>query len=135
MAERTLVQRLLGVPRTGTPCDPGCWTLSGSGIVIDLRRAPELSRTGGALRIEGKNLLDRVLVFLGDDGTYRACTNRCSHLGRRLDPAPDASALHCCGLGRSVFDPTGSPISGPGRLPIQIHPVVRDGEALVIQIH
>ena len=82
--QRTFWQRLFGLPATPQPADSGCWAFSGGKVVIDLGMAPELQKPGGALRLEGKGLLRRLLVLHGEDGGFRAFHNRCTHLGHRL---------------------------------------------------
>jgi hypothetical protein len=65
---RGFFQRIFGLPATSKPLDPQCWSFSGGKILIDLNRATELKKPGGALRLEGGGLPMRVLVIRGDDG-------------------------------------------------------------------
>ena len=84
---RSFFQRIFGLPATQKPLDPQCWSFSDGKITIDLKRATELKKPGGALRLEGNGLPMRVLVIRGDDGKFHAFHNRCTHMGhRRLDP-------------------------------------------------
>src|SRR5512136_3298492 len=101
---RSLLQRLFGLPATGMPQDPQCWTFSGGKIQIDLARAPELKAPGGALRLEGGRLPRRVLVVRAEDGRFHAFHNRCTHLGhRRLDPVPGTGTVQCCSVNKSTY--------------------------------
>lgn len=132
---RSIFQRILGIPATGTPADPGCWSYSGNVITIDLNRAEALSKAGGALRCEGGGLPLRVLVIRDDSGNFRAYHNRCTHLGhRRLDPVPGGGSVQCCSVNATTFNYEGKSIHGPGKHPITLFPVSRKGDLLTVTI-
>lgn len=104
-------------------------------VEIDLSRASELREAHGAIRIEGKPLPERLLVFRGEDGQYHALPNRCTHVGhRRLDPLPGRNCVQCCSVGQSVFDYQGNRISGSARKPIQPLAVREQDGALIISL-
>ncbi len=63
---RSFFQRIFGLPATPKPLDPQCWSFSDGKITIDLNRAMELKKPGGALRLEIGGLPIRVLVIRGD---------------------------------------------------------------------
>lgn len=133
--DRGIFNRILGIPATGKPGDPGCWTYSGNVISVDLNRATELSKSGGALRCEGGGLPVRVLVIRDDQGNFRAYHNRCSHLGhRRLDPVPGGGTVQCCSVNTSTFNYDGKSIHGPGKHPVTVFPVTRKGDTLLVTI-
>jgi nitrite reductase/ring-hydroxylating ferredoxin subunit len=110
-----LIKRLLGICNTQPPGDASCWKYVSGNLEIDLARAPELSGTGGAIRIEGARSPERVLVFRGDDGELHAFVNRCSHMGRRLDPLPGQGVVQCCSVGKATHDYDGEKKSGLAR--------------------
>ena len=110
-----LIRRILGICDTKPPADGGCFEVKGRRVEIDLARAPELAGRGGAIRLEGRGLADRILVVHGLDDEYRAFVNRCTHMGRRLDPQPGKPGVRCCSIGHSTFDDSGKPLSGMGR--------------------
>lgn len=117
---RNFFQRLFGLPATPKPLDPQCWTFSDGKIMIDLKRALELKKHGGALRLEGDGLPMRVLVIRGEDGEFYAFHNRCTHLGhRRLDPVPSTGTVQCCSVNKSTYTYDGSKIYGPPTGPIK----------------
>jgi nitrite reductase/ring-hydroxylating ferredoxin subunit len=133
--ERGIFQRLLGLPATPTPGKPGCWQYLEGALVIDLNAAEELQKPGGALRFEGGNLPRRVLVVHGEDGSFRAFDNRCTHFGhRRLDPVPGTQTVQCCSLNKSTYKATGEKIHGPAPKPVVTYPVVSDGGRLVVRL-
>lgn len=133
--ERSFFQRLLGTPATSLPRNSDCWTYAGGQLSIDLAKAPELKIIGGALRFEGKNLPERVLVVYGDDKTYRAYKNRCTHIGhRRLDPVPGTDTVQCCSVNKSTYDLDGKKIYGPAPKPIITYPAALEGDRLDVTI-
>lgn len=132
--KRNILQRLLGRPATEAPSDPGCWTYSDRQLVIDLKRAPELAEAGGAIRLEGKNLPDRILVIHADDDSYRAFRNRCKHMGRRLDPVPKTSTVQCCSISKTTYTYDGSVLYGPAKDPLETFQVISAEGKLTVMI-
>jgi nitrite reductase/ring-hydroxylating ferredoxin subunit len=133
--KRNLFQRVLGIPATSRPVDAECWSYSGGRLVIDLNRAAELKREGGALRLEGGSLPCRLLVIHGSNDEYRAVENRCSHLGhRRLDPVPGTATVQCCSVGKSTYGHDGRKIYGPAPRGIRTYPTHLDGDNLTVTV-
>ncbi|MBW1990005.1 MAG: Rieske 2Fe-2S domain-containing protein [Deltaproteobacteria bacterium] len=132
---RKFWQRILGIPQTGMPTDPGCWTMEDGKVVINLARAPELKEAGGALRLEGPPLPGRYLVVKGADGSYHAFENRCTHLGhRRLDPLPGGEGVQCCSVNKSTYNLSGEKLKGPAPRDVKSFPVSVEGEKLVVHV-
>jgi nitrite reductase/ring-hydroxylating ferredoxin subunit len=130
---RNIFQRIFGLPATSKPLDPQCWTFSDGKIMIDFKRAPELEKVGGALRLEGDGLPRRVLVVNADDGKFYAFHNRCTHIGhRRLDPVPGTGTVQCCSVNKSTYTYDGSKIYGPPTGPIKTFKVEVAGERLIV---
>ena len=128
-----LLQKILGICRTSPPKDPDCWTYAQGTVEIDLNRARELADPDGALRLEGKGLPTRILVFNGEDGKYHALTNKCTHIGgRRIDPVPGSQSLQCCSVMGSTYSYDGQVVSGPARKPLTAFGVEsKDGKLIV----
>ena len=82
--QRNFFQRLFGIPATSKPQDPSCWQYADGKLSIDLTRAPELEKPFGAMRLEGSNLPQRILVMADENGEYRAFQNRCPHIQRDI---------------------------------------------------
>jgi len=132
---RGFFQRIFGLPETPKPIDPQCWAFSDGKIMIDLKRATELKKPGGALRLEGAGLPMRVLVIRGDDGKFHAFHNRCTHIGhRRLDPVPGQGTVQCCSVGKSTYTHDGKKIYGPSTRPINTFKVEVEGERLIVYV-
>lgn len=132
--KRSFWQRLLGKPVTSPPLDASCWSYSEERVVLDLARAPELSKTGGAVRLEGGALPKRVLVVHGDDGEFYAFCNQCGHGGRRLDPVPESNTIQCCSVGKSTYSYEGQVLAGPAQKPVVPFPVRRVDSLLEITL-
>ncbi|MGD9031712.1 MAG: Rieske 2Fe-2S domain-containing protein [Desulfobacteraceae bacterium] len=119
-----LIERILGISKTKKPGDEKCWTHSTGKIEVDWARAPELRKPCGAIRLEGRDLPERVLVIYGIDGQFHAVKNRCTDImGRRIDPVVGKAALKCCCLARSTFDYSGQPMAGPAKGSLKTYPV------------
>jgi nitrite reductase/ring-hydroxylating ferredoxin subunit len=130
---RNFFHRIFGVPATSKPLDPQCWSISNGKITIDLNRATELKKPGGALRLEGDGLPMRVLVIRGDEGQFHASHNRCTHIGhRRLDPVPDTGTVQCCSVGKSTYTYDGKKVYGPPTGSIKTFKAELDGERLIV---
>ncbi len=133
--KRNIFQRIFGIPATRTPLDSDCWSFADGVVTVDIEKAPELKKDGGALRLEGNGLPERVLVYKGDDGKFRAVKNRCTHIGhRRLDPAPGQNYVQCCSVLGSKFEHGGDRISGPARHPITIYETEQEGNIIKISL-
>jgi nitrite reductase/ring-hydroxylating ferredoxin subunit len=128
------LKRLLGICETPQPVDSSCWDYADQTIRLQLDRTPELARPGGAVRLEGKGLPKRVLVVHGGDGGYHAFGNRCTHMGRRIDPLPDSERIECCSVSKSTFAYTGEPVGGAARRPLEVFPVKAAGHELLIPV-
>ncbi|KMY68285.1 hypothetical protein AAU61_00830 [Desulfocarbo indianensis] len=105
---------LAGICQT-RPLDQAFWRVEGDKIIVLLAAAGQLAQRGGAARLEGQGLPAPVLVLRGQDGGYRAFVNRCTHMGRRLDPAAGGASLRCCSLSHSTFDLEGERLAGPAK--------------------
>jgi nitrite reductase/ring-hydroxylating ferredoxin subunit len=132
---RSLIQRIFGIPATPKPQNPNCWTFNEGKLVVDLRMAGELQKPGGALRLEGRGLPRRVLVIRDEDGRLHAFHNRCTHLGhRRLDPVPGTATVQCCSVNKSTYAYDGHKIRGPAPASLTTYPTRIEGNSLLIHL-
>ncbi len=111
-----LFKQILGICNTKRPADENCWKFANGKIEIELKDAPELSKSGGAIRLEGKEIPGRILVFRGDDDNFHALENKCTHIGRRrIDPIIGSDTIKCCSVLGSTYKYSGEVISGPAK--------------------
>ena len=127
-------KRILGISDTRRPQDDGCWDLVDGNVIVDLARAPELGHSGAALRLEGRGLPLRLLVVHHSDDGFRAYHNRCSHMGRRIDPLGKHNQLRCCSVSKSTFSEVGEVLAGPAKGALKTLAVTREGDRLVIAL-
>ncbi|MBA3013102.1 MAG: Rieske 2Fe-2S domain-containing protein [Proteobacteria bacterium] len=134
-SKRNFFQRILGLPVTSEPKDSTCWSYSDGKLILDLKKVPELKNPGGAIRLEGRDLPERILVFFGEDQQYYVFKNRCSHVGhRRLDPVPGTNTVQCCSISKSTYDFDGKKIFGPAPHSVIKYSAVVDGDKLTATI-
>lgn len=129
-----LFQKILGICKTKPPADPEAWRCGREKVVVDWARVPELHQPCGAIRLEGQGLPERIFLIYGMDGQFHAFKNKCTHMGRRLDPGEDVSTLQCCSLSKSTFDYAGNVVSGPAKRPLEKLPVENRKCKLVIRL-
>ena len=127
-------KRLFGICETAPPTDSDGWNLSSGKIEIQLDRVSELANKGGAIRLEGKGMPEKVLVIHGHDGEFHAFKNRCTHAGRRIDPYGTDEQIRCCSISKSTFDYTGKVLSGAAKKPITSYQVEREDGKLIIHL-
>jgi nitrite reductase/ring-hydroxylating ferredoxin subunit len=130
-----MLKRIFGISATRDPQDKGCWMHRDGRVEIEWARAPELQKPCGAIRLEGRGLPHRILVVYGLDGEYHAFQNRCSHLGRRLDPVHGGEKIRCCSISNSVFDYSGNIMSGRGKGSLKKHRIEQRKCKLIIWLN
>jgi len=131
--QRSIWQRIFGISASELPQDASGWNNDSGQLTISLERIPELTRSGTAVRFEGKNLPERILVVFDENERYQALHNRCTHLGhRRLDYVPGTETVQCCSVNKSTYTLAGEKIYGPAPSSIQTYPVeVREGKLII----
>lgn len=129
-----LIKKIFGVCETKAPADKDSWRVEGGQLLMELPRLPELRFEGGAVRLEGNGLPSRVFVIRGKGELFHTFENRCTHMGRRLDPGKKPGQVSCCSVSGSAFDFDGNPVAGAAKRGVKTYGVVRDGERLVIAL-
>lgn len=105
------------------------WDVKGDTVSLRVDDVPEFREPGGAVYVVGKGLAQPVFILRDPDGThYRAFSNKCTHMGRKLDFDPDSGKLRCCSVSHSAFDLNGKKVGGPAKGPLSVYPAeVVDG--------
>ena len=106
-----IIKSILGICET-KPLSPDLWSLEGNKVRLKLGQVPELSQKRGAVYLKGQGLSKPILIVRTEDDQYLAFANKCTHMGRKLDPVPGEPLLRCCSIGHSTFDYQGRRISG-----------------------
>ncbi|MCA1962072.1 MAG: Rieske 2Fe-2S domain-containing protein [Desulfomonile sp.] len=112
---------IAGICRT-KPLSPDCRQLDGNKATIRIGDAAELQAPGGAVYLAGKGLKTPVPVVRDDSGNYLSFSNRCTHMGRKLDPVPGKQVLRCCSVSHSTFDYNGGKLTGPAKKSVEVYP-------------
>jgi len=132
--QRSVIKRIFGIPATKA-CAPGdAWEYREGQIILKRNAVPEIEQPGGAVRIEGKGLPERILLIKGDDGAYHAFINRCAHMGRRLDPVPGSSTIQCCSVSKSTYNYLGQEITNVAKGSVKPLAVHEEGDVLRISV-
>ncbi len=127
------VKALAGICKTPV-ASPEVWELRGSEVSLDVESVPELRGPSGAVRLEGMGLPNSVLVVHKPDGGFLCVKNRCTHMGRKLDPGDSDETLRCCSVSHSVFDHDGAKVSGPAKGDLIVYPSRMEGTKLIISV-
>lgn len=72
--------------------------------------------------IEGNGLSQRIFVIRDEDNAYHAFENKCTHMGRRLDPGDKPGSVKCCSVSGSIFDFSGKPVGGAAKHSVKTFP-------------
>ena len=129
-----LLKKIFGICDTTAPADPYSWKFSGKQISIDLTQTPELGSPGGAVRLEGNGLSQRIFVIRDEKDAFHAFENKCSHMGRRLDPGDKPGFVKCCSVSGSKFDFSGNPVAGAAKKSIKTFLTHMENHHLVIDL-
>ncbi len=127
------LKSVAGICRT-KPLDPSMWDVRGSKVAVAITHVPELQAPGGAVLLQGKGLRVPMLVVRKPDRGFLCVENRCTHMGRKLDPEPDGQTLRCCSVSHSTFDYQGKKLTGPAKGPIRVYPHEESEGSLLIDV-
>lgn len=129
----SFLKSLAGICRT-KPLDPALWEVQGTRVTIAHKDVPEFQDPGGAVLLQGKGLRTPVLVVSTQDRGFLCVENRCTHMGRKLDPEPDGHTLRCCSVNHSTFDYQGNKLTGPAKGQIRVYPHEEIEGRLVVDV-
>lgn len=130
-----LLKRIFGICETPLPADTTAWVMGAGKVSIELDKMPELKKPGSGVRLEGRGVNPRLLVFHGDDGQFHAIANRCTHMGRRIDVIAGTNTIQCCSVGKSTFTYEGELVGGSAKKPVNTFPVSVEDNLLTITLN
>jgi nitrite reductase/ring-hydroxylating ferredoxin subunit len=126
----SLFKALLGICET-KPLDSKAWSVDGGKVTVNLDDAAGLKN--GAVYLEGQGL-ERPILIVNVSGDYHAFSNRCRHLGRKLDLVAGKNRLRCCSLMHSEYDLDGRVIKGPATESVKKYEVSQTEGNLIISL-
>jgi Rieske Fe-S protein len=106
-------------------------------VIIDLARAPELGRTGGALKIADSARKLQILVARPTANQFVALDQNCTHGGGPLTYVHRHKHLYCTCWGHSKFALDGTVLRWPNSQtprPLRAHRVERRGDLLYVRV-
>ena len=127
------LKALAGICET-QPLSPDRWELQGNRVMVRIKEVPQLQTPGGAVYLQGKGLHTPVLIVRGEGGNYHCFPNRCTHMGRKLDPVQGKPEIRCCSVSHARFDYQGVKLRGPAKGPIEPYASYVEGDELIIII-
>ena len=130
----SFLKKILGICKTDFPLNTDCWKKENNKIIIDLSKASELEKPETAIRIEGRGIKKRILLIKDENNIFHAFENKCTHMGRRLDPEKGGKSLKCCSVFGSAFDIDGRPESGAAKKPVKKFKIVQKKMTLEINL-
>ncbi len=124
---------IAGICQTAS-LSPELWRVEGSSARVQVSNVPELQAAGGAVYLKGTGLSTPILIVKKQDGGYLCAENRCTHMGRKLDPVPGKEVLRCCSVNHSTFDFEGNKLGGPASKPLSLLKSKEENGELVIEL-
>jgi nitrite reductase/ring-hydroxylating ferredoxin subunit len=128
-----LLRSFLGICQT-TRIDPEFSRRQGSSIRVRVGVVPELQGLATAVYLGGGSLENPVLLLRRDEDHYLAFSNRCTHMGRRINPVPGQEVLRCCSVSHSLFDLQGRVVAGPAERRLTVYPTKLESGELVVTL-
>ena len=127
------IKSIFGMCET-KPLTHELWSLEGNKVRVKLSQMPELCQKGGAVYLKDQGLQKPILLLRTEDDQYLAFANRCTHMGRKLDPVPGERVLRCCSVGHATFDYEGRKVSGPAKEPLTLYAAELSESDLIITL-
>ena len=127
------LKAIVGICET-PPLGENLWHNEGNTLRVKVDEVKELRTPLGAIYLKGKGLSNPILIVRDKDGEYRCFNNKCTHMGRKLDPMPEKTVLRCCSVNHSTFDLNGQKLSGPAKGPVKMYEAQMSNGELVINI-
>lgn len=116
------------------PLAENLWERNEGKVAVNLAGVPQLQQQGGAVYLQGKGLERPLLLVRSKDGSIACFENRCTHMGRKIDPSPEGDELVCCSVSHARYGLDGSKVSGPAKGPLKAYTAETEGDRLVISL-
>jgi Rieske Fe-S protein len=137
---RDLIRYSLLLPGAPSLCcntpevPPASVKYEGSVVIIDLKQAPDLLRTGAAGKIVDEPRKLDIIVAHTEKNRFVALDRSCTHGSAPVTYNHRHRTVQCTSLSHSEFDLSGAVLRGPARRPIRTHKVRLAGSRLEITL-
>jgi Rieske Fe-S protein len=112
--------------------EPESLTIGEHSFIIDLTKAPSISKKGNAVYVDNKEKEIRTILVRVKKNRFQAFSRHCTHGNQALSYIPERKLLQCNSYNHSLFDLDGSVWKGPAPDPIKVYPVKYDKNRLEI---
>ena len=113
---------------------PASFTIENNTIRIDLRKAPVLAKTGGAVRVVDVDREINLIVVHPETGRFAALHRSCTHGGAQVAYSKPNKTVICTSWGHSEFALDGTVLGGSAKRNLPAYPVRVDGDTLTITL-
>lgn len=104
--------------------------VAGGRARIDLANHPELTRPGGAIKIQPEGIAEPIYVLATANG-FTAVSPICTHRGCTVDINGERLVCPCHG---STYDREGRVLKGPAQRALQRYAVSQSGNQLLLEL-
>ena len=111
---------------------PASFTIQGAVLTIDLQRAPELRKSGGAVRVVDLERKVNLIVVHPARNRFAALDRSCTHGGAQVVYNGRNQTVQCTSWGHSEFALDGTVLGGSAKRPVRAYEIRRAGDRLEI---
>ena len=138
MNRRQLIQSSLamaGLPPlccTTPEIPPASFTIQGAVLTIDLNKAPDLRKSGAAVRVVDLERKVNLIVVHPTKNRFAALDRSCTHGGNQVVYNGHNQTVQCTSWGHSEFALDGTVLGGSAKRPVRAYEIRRTGDRLEI---
>ena len=111
---------------------PASFTIQGAVLIIDLQRAPELRKSGAAVRVVDLERKVNLIVVHPAKNRFAALDRSCTHGGAQVVYNGHNQTVQCTSWGHSEFALDGTVLGGTAKRPVRAYGIRRAGDRLEI---
>ncbi len=140
MDRRQIIGSALAMVGVPGPCcstetlPAGAFSITGSSLVIDLKQAPPLARSGGAVKIVDPDRKINLIVVHSSKKGFTVLDRACTHGGAPVVYHRRNDTVQCVSWGHSEFTLDGQVLGGSAKKPLRRYSVRRAGNRLEVQL-
>ncbi len=111
---------------------PASFTIQGAVLTIDLNKAPELRKSGAAVRVVDLERKVNLIVVHPARNRFAALDRSCTHGGGQVVYNGYNRTVQCTSWGHSEFALDGTVLGGSAKRPVRAYEIRRAGDRLEI---